>query len=319
MAVGDFPPMGGSHHSQPCTLLHSSCASDILHSGFRLAPETALFLAIDLHCFLQTMARGARAPVSEDDEVTYYVNRDFAGWVEQRVRRRAYVELKLELTRNRSRDVQKARDDWLCLYCRGYFPSKLRLTDHRVVGCPCGHVDSTGSKWELPVYPNLKTAKQGKDLKLALQRGVGSVWDSLQDETIWLDLNPELREVTYSPPGARVQQRRFMEQTLENLTPCPTPATDSRPQGTPTPHRPPRQQPSQPAFVVLEDDGDDDPEAIPSRPKKRSHADMADGHRVHHSSRQFRDLHRRPTPMPRGPNKSVERQPPLPQRSSPRK
>lgn len=57
------------------------------------APETTLFLAIDMHLSLQKMDSYTRAPVV--DEVTYYVNMDSAGWVEQRVRRRVYIELKL--------------------------------------------------------------------------------------------------------------------------------------------------------------------------------------------------------------------------------
>ena len=94
-----------------------------------------------------------QAPLPEEDEVTYYVNKDSVGWVEQHVRRRLYIKLKLECIHNRSRNVHKARDDWLCLYCRGSFPSKLQLTNHRVGGCPCGPLDSSGSKWELHVYP----------------------------------------------------------------------------------------------------------------------------------------------------------------------
>jgi hypothetical protein len=78
-------------------------------------------------------------------------------------------------------------------------------------------VDSSGSKWELRVYPNLKTTKQGTDLKLALQRGDGSVWDNLQDNSIWMELNPELRDPTFPPVGARVQVRWFMEPSLERL------------------------------------------------------------------------------------------------------
>ena len=191
--------MGVNNYSERHTVRHTASVPQAHCHPFMLAPETALFLAIDMHCSLQKMdsRRGATNP--KVDEVTYYVNRDSAGWVEQRVRRRVYIELKLECTRNRCRDAQKARDDWLCVYCKGSFPSKLRLTDHRVVGCTCGPVDSTGLKLELPVYPNLKTAKQGKDLKLALQRDDGSLWESLQDDSIWLDLNPELRDVTCPP------------------------------------------------------------------------------------------------------------------------
>ena len=110
-----------------------------------------------------------------------------------------YMELKLECTRNQCRDGLKAWDDWLCVYCRNSFPNKLRLTDHRLGGCPCGPVDPIGKKLELPVYPNLKTAKQGKDLKIALQRGERSLWDVLQDNSMWLELNPELRDVTFPP------------------------------------------------------------------------------------------------------------------------
>ena len=112
-----------------------------------MAGMAVLFRAIDLHCHLQNMDRQPRAPASKRDEVTYYVKRDSAGWVEQHVRRRVYIELKLECTRNRSRNAGNAKDVWLCVYCRGSFPSKLRLTDHRIAGCTCGPVDSNGSKW----------------------------------------------------------------------------------------------------------------------------------------------------------------------------
>jgi hypothetical protein len=82
-------------------------------------------------------------------------------------------------------------------------------------------MDSDGARWELPVYPNLKTAKQGKDLKLALQRGDGNVWDTLHDDAIWLELNPELQDPTFPPAGARVQVQRFMEPTIDMLQASP--------------------------------------------------------------------------------------------------
>ena len=308
MAVGQFPAVGGNKCDAPCTLQHTTSVPDIQCPPFMLEPQTALFLAIDLHCSLQEMEARKGAPLPEDDQVTYYVNRDSAGWVEQRVRRRVYIELKLECTRNRSRDVQKARDDWLCVYCKGSFPSKLRLTDHRVAGCPRGPVDETGSKWEFPVYPNLKTAKQGKDLKLALQRGDGSVWESLQDNSIWLDLNPELRDVTCPPPGARVQVRQFMPPTLSDLVACPAPARDSQPPGKPRPQRAPRQHTAPAtatAYVDLEEDGDDESEAPPSRPNKRSHTQMADGHPVFHLSRQFKSVHTKQPQHVRGDRQSA--------------
>jgi hypothetical protein len=250
-----------------------------------LAPEMALFLAIDLHRSLQEMDSYTGAPGA--DEVTYYVNRDSQGWVEQRVKRRVYIELKLECTRHRSRDNQKARDDWLCVFCKASFPSKLRLTDHRVLGCPSGPVDSRGVKLELLVYPNLKTAKQGKDLKAALQRGDGSVWGSLQDERIWLDLNPELKDVIYPPLLARVQKRRFLLPTVENLTASPTHAKDMRPPARPKLQRPPKQPAAFEAadFVVIEDDDEEEREEARSRGKKRPHAEMSEGHRPMFASR----------------------------------
>ena len=153
----------------------------------------------------------------DKDEVTYFVNRDSQGWVVQTVRRHVYIELKLECIHCIFQDGQKARDDWLCVYCKSFFPSKLRLTDHRVGGCPCGPMDPTGRKLELPVYPNLKTVKHGKDLQVALQRGERGLWD-VQDDSMWLELNPELRDVTYPPTGARVHSRRFMEPTIKGLT-----------------------------------------------------------------------------------------------------
>lgn len=192
MLVGPISPMEGCKNPAPRMFRVAPRASKIHPPSFTLPPEIALFRAINLHCDLQNMDSFAHTPLGAEDEVVYYVTRESSGWVEQRVKRRLYIELKLDCTRNRKRDVQKARDDWLCVYCRHSFPIKLRLTDHRVVGCSCGPLDSASSRWELPMYPNLKTAKQGKDLKLALQRGDINVWNSLHNNTIWLELNPKL-------------------------------------------------------------------------------------------------------------------------------
>ena len=192
-----------------------------------------------------------------------------------------------------------------------------------MVGCPCRPVDSTGAKWELPVYPNLKTAKQGKDLKLALQRGDSSVWDNLQDNSIWLELNPELRDPTFPPAGARVQVRLFMEPSLERLAACPS-ATEGNAQWKPRLERTPKPR-SAPAaaldVVDLEDDGNDDYEAShphtrkrphaemeEGRPKKRSHAGMEEGHGIFHSTRQFKPTQRKPNPTPPHRSASGERQ-----------
>ena len=227
-----------------------------------------------------------------------------------------YIELKLECTRNQSRDGQKAIDDWLCVYCKGSFPSKLRLTDHRVSGCHWGPLDSNGERLELPVYPNLKTVKQGKDLKLALQRGEEAVWGSLHQNSIWFDLNPELRDVTLPPPGARVQHRQFMVPTLAFLTASPPPAGDPQPQVRPKSQRcskPNTASPIAPAFVDLDEDSVNEGEPGPSRHlKKRSHADMAGGHRPVQSSRQFK------SPQPKQPAEGVPRpRPPQPIRVAP--
>ena len=172
MAVGACPHLEGFGDPHQEALRHIPCAANRNPSSFCCGPLSALLLAIDSQSCLQDM----------DDEVVYYVNRDSAGWVEQHVRRHVYIELKLECTRNRVRNEHRARDDWVCVYCRGSFPSKLRLTDHRCGGCPCGPVNSRGLRLQLPVYPNLKTAKQGKDLKLALERG--DVWENLQDKEV---------------------------------------------------------------------------------------------------------------------------------------
>ena len=309
MAVGALPVVKCSKADVTRIFIPSPRLSTFLPPSFMLPPETALFLAIDLHCRMQNMDSGAQTPFSEDDQVLYYVNRDFPGWVQQRVRRRVYIELKLECTRNRVRDHHKARDSWLCLYCRGSFPSKLRLTDHRVVGCPSGPVDSRGAKWELPVYPNLKNAKQGKDLKEVLRQGDGSVWQSLRDNDIWLQLNPELRDPVSPPPGAKVQVREFMEPTLERLAACP-----------PIPGRPPKQcspHPTPADFVDLEEDGTDEAEGSTAKPKKRSRAQMEEGHEVHHSPRQFRDVPRKSKPAPSRRSTGAERDNAMPQRHYP--
>jgi hypothetical protein len=310
MAVGALPTLEGSKDHLARMYMHSSPLSNFHPPPFMLPPQTALFLAIDLHCSMQAMDSGGQPPFTEDDQVVYYVNRDFNGWVQQRVRRRVYIELKLECTRNRSRDVQKARDDWICLYCRGTFPSKLRLTDHRVVGCPCGPVDARGAKWELPVYPNLKNAKQGKDLKEALRQGDGSVWESLRDNTVWLQLNPECRDPVVPPAGAKLQIRTFMEPTLERLTAC-----------APLPERPPKPHTPHPTaadFVVLEDLGADEAEGSSPRPKKRSRAHMDEGHGVSHSPRHVREVPRKPKPSPSQRSAGGEPERPKPPRSVPR-
>ena len=296
MAVGKFQTIGGTNQPQPSMLQDADSVPPGPFPQCLLAPETALFFAIDLDRSLQIMESYTGAPTA--DEVTYYVNKDSAGWVEQRVRRRVYIELKLECTRNRSRDTQKARDDWLCVYCRASFPSKLRLTDHRVVGCPRGPVDSRGKKLELPVYPNLKTAKQGKDLKLAFQHGDGSVWGTLHDNNVWFGLNPELRDVIVPPHGARVQVRRFLQPTVENLAASPAHGADVRPQQKPKPQRTPNQETASGAshFVFIEDDEESEPDTPPSRPKKRPHSQMAEGPRVSCSARQFKAAPRRYAP-----------------------
>ena len=301
MAVGAVVPQGHNYQHRR-TFMSLPCASNCHPNSFMMAPQYALFRAIDLHCVVQTMEAAAEAAFREVDEVTYFVNRDSQGWVQQTVKRRVYIELKLECTRNRCRDGHKSRDVWLCVYCRSSFPSKLRLTDHRVGGCPCGPVDPNGAKLELPVYPNLKTAKQGKDLKAAIERGERSVWDNLQDNSMWLELNPELMEATYPPAGARVQVRRFMERSIDRLRashPRPEGGSQSAPRADRSPIRrtppPPLEE-----VVDLGDDATDEAEPPLSRPKKRSHARMEKGHRVFTSTRQWKSVPRRhhPTPPP---------------------
>lgn len=296
MAVGAIPPMDPYKSSVVRMRMHSPRPAEIHPPSFILPPLTALFRAIDV----QNMESPAHSRHGALEEVVYYVNRDHSGWVEQRVTRRVYIELKLECTRNRKRDVHKARDDWLCLYCGGSFPSKLRLTDHRVVGCPSGPVDSKGKKFELPVYPNLKTAKQGKDLKLALQRGSGDLWDTLQHNGIWLELNPELQDPTFPPPGARVQVRRFLEPTLDNLTTSTGTTGGSARQKTGAQRNlKPRSSPDAATDVVdLGTDGNEDSDTPPPQPKKRSHSQMAGRDGNFNSPPQFKRVHRKPMAEP---------------------
>ena len=66
---------------------------------------------------------------------------------------------------------------------------------------------------------------------------------------------------------------------------------------TTQPQQSPMRQYAEPAtsdFVDLRDDGTDDAEPPNFRPKKRSHARMEEGHRVHVSTRQFKPAPRRP-------------------------
>jgi hypothetical protein len=323
-AVHTSPVLGFGVFGFPMAVDAIPCGEDFRNShprgatrhppSFFLRNLSALFKAIDSECRMQEM--GSQPEAREGDEVIYYVNRDTSGWVQQHVRRRVYIELKLECTRNRTRNHNKARDDWLCVYCKGSFLSKLRLTDHRLGGCAHGPVNSNGVKWDLPVYPNLKTAKQGKDLKHSLQRGEGEVWDNLSDEDVWYELNPELRDITTPPAGARVVERRFMEATLENLRACPPRTPDSRPPPRFKPPLPRRQQsaPHEPEVVDIPED-DSEPEApLPrpskrrhaeagedagpsARPSKRRHAETPDGHRVQHSPRQWNAPPRKQAPV----------------------
>ena len=86
--------------------------------------------------------------------------------------------------------------------------------------------------------------------------------------------------------------------TLEWLTASSAPKGDLRPQVKPKPQRPPKQHTPPPPsadVVDLDDEGDDEPEVPLSRPKKRSRATMSEGHRVFHSSRQFKAAHTPPT------------------------
>ena len=91
------PQKSGSKH----LWMHNHQPSQIHPLSFLVPPLTALFLAIDL----QNMESARQTQHTAEDEVVYYVNRDHSGWVEQRVRRRVYIELKLECPRNRKRDV----------------------------------------------------------------------------------------------------------------------------------------------------------------------------------------------------------------------
>jgi hypothetical protein len=169
------------------------------------------------------------------------------------------------------------------------------------------------------VYPNLKMAKQGKDLKLALQRGDGELWDNLHEDAVWLELNPELKEVILPPMTTRVQVRSFMEATLERLTATPPPPRDFRPQARGKAPLPPRPEsaPSQPPhFVDIATDDSDEDETPLVRMKKRTHAEVEGGHRVFVSKRQFRATPRQQSPLHSRQPPSAEQRPPNPTRAA---
>ena len=164
MAVGPIAPEGHSYQ-QGRSFMFPPRASNCHPPSSNSTPQYALFRAIDLHCAVQTMEAEGEAPIPEEDEVTYFVNRDSAGWVQQTVRRRVYIELKLECTCNRCRDGQKSRDSWLCVYCRSSFPSKLRLTDHRVGGANVDLWIELAQSWSCRCTPTSKQQNKVKTLK----------------------------------------------------------------------------------------------------------------------------------------------------------
>ena len=166
------------------------------------------------------------------------------------------------------------------------------------------------------MYPNLKTAKHGKDLKAALQRGERSFTDVLRDDSMWLVLNPELRDVAEPPLGARVHVRRFMLQSIEHLAASHVTWRGGT-QSTTRSQRSPLRQPAHSAasdFVDLGDDGTDEAEQSTSRPKKRSQSQMEDCTRNFHSTRQFKEAPRRPNPEPAACRQNSE---PAPRRQNP--
>lgn len=102
-----------------------------------------------------------------DDEVVYFMNKDSARWVEQHVWRKVYIVLRIEATiscHNFIWDNMKDMGAWQSVYCMGFLLSKLRLTNHHSSGCPTSPIFAIGVKLELPMYPNLKMAKQSKDM-----------------------------------------------------------------------------------------------------------------------------------------------------------
>jgi hypothetical protein len=142
----------------------------------------------------------------------------------------------------------------------------------------------------------LKTAKQGKDLKLALQCGDGSVWDNLRGNSVWLDLNHELKDVVYPPPETKAQVRRFMEPTLGLLTACPVVTIECRSQPKVRASFQRNQhtvRSASPTFVDMPNDEDDENESHPFQSKKCTHAQMAEDHQTFLSNLRFRGLHGR--------------------------
>ena len=125
------------------------------------------------------------------------------------------------------------------------------------------------------------------------------------------------------PPRAKVQLWRFMEPTLERLSPCPPTARGSQP-CKPRPERHPKQNSPRPTpstapdFVDLDDGCSDDSEQSSPKPKKRSHAQIEEGFGVFWSPRQFADVPKKQNPVLSSRSDGGDRPRAIPTRSSPR-
>ena len=100
---------------------------------------------------------------------------------------------------------------------------------------------------------------------LALQRCECSLWDNLQNNSMWLDLNSELKDLTYPSLGTQVHVRRFMEPTIDKLTPSLA-TTKGGAQSKPRPQRSSMRQTAPPALVDFVDLGDDNNDEAEPRP-----------------------------------------------------
>ena len=129
-------------------------------------------------------------------KVVHFDNQDLANWVEQHIQRRVYIELGIKAIGSDTCDIHKSWDDMQYVYCLEQFPSRLTLTYHQVGGRHAEPISFMGDKLELPsIYPNIYIAKQGKDLKIVLQRGDIDHSQFFHVDEYWSSSIPSLRRL----------------------------------------------------------------------------------------------------------------------------
>lgn len=123
------------------------------------------------------------------------------------------MQLKMELCFIQTLDLGKTRNDFHCKFCKRTWNHDMRCSEHRVIGCPLGLVDSEGNKIQLPVYPNLKPAA---DFHVHTNMAADNCRSWLQgdaDKHVFYEQHPELQHHKTGNEGAlyRVSTRESIE------------------------------------------------------------------------------------------------------------